>query len=124
MDIKQAVITCLRDKYFDFNGRAGKPEFWWFFLAQVIAMIVASVISDMLYWLVALGLIAPGLGVGARRLHDTGKSGWFQLLGLIPLLGFLVLVYFWIQPSAAANQYGAAPEAEPATPATVPPGAA
>lgn len=123
MDIKQAVTVCLKDKYFDFNGRAGKEEFWWFFLAQVIVLVVAGVISQLLYGLVALALLLPGLGVGARRLHDAGKSGWFLLLGLIPLLGFLVLVYFWIQPSAPANEWGAGPSGAPDAAAAVPPGA-
>jgi len=122
MDFKQAVLTCLRDKYVDFNGRAGKPEFWWFFLAQVAAMLVAGMLGELIYALVALGLLLPGLAAGARRLHDAGKSAWFLLLGLIPLLGFIVLVYFWVQPSAGPNQYGPGPF-EPTTPAALPPGA-
>src|SRR6478736_9595036 len=78
MDIKQAAITCLRDKYVDFNGRAGKEEFWWFFLVQIIIMVVASFLGDVVSGLVSLALLLPGLGVGARRLHDIGKSGWLQ----------------------------------------------
>ena len=119
MDIKQAVITCLRDKYFDFKGRAGKEEFWWFFLAQVVVLVIAGVLSDMLYVLAALALLLPGLGAGARRLHDTGRTGWLLLLGLIPIVGFVVLVYFWIQPSAPANEWGAGPALPDAAPGAV-----
>jgi uncharacterized membrane protein YhaH (DUF805 family) len=122
MDIKQAVTVCLKDKYFDFKGRAGREEFWWFFLAQVIVLLITGVISDLLYAVAALALLLPGLGVGARRLHDIGKSGWFLLLGLIPLLGFLVLIYFWVQPSGPANAWGAAPDGA-GEPAALPPGA-
>src|SRR5690349_6196014 len=86
MNFVQAVQTCLK-KYVDFGGRAGRSEFWWFFLAQFIIMLVCGMISDVLYGIAALGLLLPGLAVGARRLHDIGKSGWFLLIGLIPILG-------------------------------------
>ena len=66
MDFKTAVLTCLKDKYVDFKGRAGKAEFWWFFLFQIIVLVIAGVISDILYMLAALALLLPGLGVGAR----------------------------------------------------------
>ena len=121
MDFKQSVTTCLQKKYVDFSGRAGRPEFWWFFLFQVIVFVVTGLVSDMLYWLAFLGLFLPGLAVGARRLHDIGKSGWFLLLGLVPVLGFLVLLYFFVQPSAGANEYGSGPF-EPEQ-AALPPGA-
>jgi uncharacterized membrane protein YhaH (DUF805 family) len=122
MNFPQAVQTCLK-KYVDFTGRAGRPEFWWFFLAQVIVFAITGAISDILYMIAALGLLLPGLGVGARRLHDIGKSGWFLLLGLIPILGFLVLLYWFVQPSSPeSNQWGAGPGA-PADAPALPPGA-
>ena len=121
MDFKQAVLTCLRDKYVDFKGRAGKAEFWWFFLAQIIVLVVAGMISDILYVIVALALLLPGLAVGARRLHDTGRSGWWLLLGLIPLIGFIVLVVFWVGNSTPANEWGEGPSGPAA--AALPPGA-
>jgi uncharacterized membrane protein YhaH (DUF805 family) len=122
MDFKTAVLTCLRDKYVDFKGRAGKAEFWWFFLAQVIVLVVTGAISDILYIIAALALFLPGLGVGARRLHDTGRSGWWLLLGLIPLIGLIVLIVFWVQNSAPANEWGEGPAGAPAA-AALPPGA-
>ena len=122
MDFKLAVLTCLRDKYVDFKGRAGRSEFWWFFLAQIIVFVIASMLGEIVYMVAALALLLPSLAAGARRLHDVNKSGWFLLLGLIPFVGFLVLLYFFVQPSAAANQWGDGPAAAPQQPA-LPPGA-
>jgi uncharacterized membrane protein YhaH (DUF805 family) len=109
MDFTEAVKTCLTQKYVEFNGRARRPEFWWFFLFQVGVFLVAAAIHKIIYALAVLGLLLPGLGVAVRRLHDTGKSGWWVLLGLIPLIG-LVLLYFLALPGAeGANEYGNPP---------------
>lgn len=125
MDFKQAVIRCVRDKYADFNGRAGLPEFWWFALACVLVAVVFNVLRlHMLGTLANLALLLPALAVGARRLHDTGKSGWFQLVGFIPVLGLILLVYWMVQPSVGPNAYGEGPAALDNTPAApLPPGA-
>ena len=110
-DFKKAVKTCL-SKYTDFNGRAGRPEFWWFFLFQVGVYLVASLIHGLVYWLAVAALLLPGLAVGARRLHDIGKSAWWLLLAVVPIIG-LVLLYFAAQPSqAGSNEYGP-PASEP-----------
>lgn len=117
-DIQKAVKTCFR-KYADFSGRAARPEFWWFFLFQLVVLLIAGAISDVLYYIVALGLLLPGLAVGARRLHDIGKTAWLLLVGLIPVLGFLLLLYWFAQPTAGANAYGVA-EASPEAPTVMP----
>lgn len=124
MDFKQSVIRCVRDKYADFNGRAGRPEFWWFMLACVAVQLVFSILGmNLLGMLASLALLLPSLSSGARRLHDMGKSGWFQLLWFVPLLGWAVLIYWLAQPSVGPNEYGEA--AAPADlPAAMPPGAA
>jgi len=122
MDFKQSVTTCLK-KYVEFNGRAGRPEFWWFALACVVAGLAVDLVSGLLSVLVNLALLLPSLAVGARRLHDMGKSGWFQLLWFIPVLGWAVMIYFLVQPSVGPNQYGAGPALPEAAPA-LPPGAA
>ena len=123
MDFKQAVLRCVRDKYADFNGRAGRSEFWWFALASVLVQVVFSMLHlDLIGMLVSLALLIPSLAVGTRRLHDIGKSGWFQLIWLIPLVGWIFLVYLLAQPSVGPNQYGEGP-ALLEDPAAVPPGA-
>jgi uncharacterized membrane protein YhaH (DUF805 family) len=109
MNFGQAISTCF-SKYVTFTGRASRPEFWWFFLFQVIVLGVTSMISGILYGIAALALLLPGIAVGVRRLHDIGKTGWLLLIGLIPLVN-LLLLYWCVQPSDGPNQYdeGAAP---------------
>jgi uncharacterized membrane protein YhaH (DUF805 family) len=109
MDFMTAVKTCFA-KYADFSGRATRPEYWWFFLFQVGVFLVTITIWDLLYYVAFVALLLPGLAVGARRLHDINKSGWFLALGLIPVLGFLVLLYWFVQPSdPGGNLYGHPP---------------
>ncbi|WP_026437950.1 DUF805 domain-containing protein [Acidovorax sp. JHL-9] len=105
MDFVQAIQSCL-GQYATFSGRASRSEYWWFFLFQVIVMIVASLLGDMVYALASLALLLPALAVGTRRLHDIGRTGWWQLL-LLSGIGFLVLLYWWVQPGeASSNTYG------------------
>ena len=121
MEFGQAIKNCLNN-YATFTGRAGRAEFWWFFLFNLLASIVASMIWARLGNLVSLALLLPSLAVGARRLHDIGKSGWFQLLWFVPLIGWLLLIYWAVQKSdPQPNQYGESPALE-AAPA-LPPGA-
>ena len=117
-DFIKAVKTCF-NKYVEFKGRAARPEFWWFFLFQLLVSIVLGMVSQTLSGLAGLALLLPGLAVGARRLHDTDKSAWLLLLGLIPILGWLVLLYFFVQPSGPANQYGGQ-EVSPDAPTIMP----
>ena len=123
MDFKQSVTTCLR-KSAASTGRAARPEFWWFALFTfALSLVVQLVLGDIVAMLVNLGMLLPSLAVGTRRLHDIGKSGWFQLLWFIPLLGWIAMIYFLVQPTGAANQYGEGPALPEAAPA-LPPGAA
>ena len=100
-------------KYFCFEGRAGRKEFWLFFLANFIIGLILSfipVLGWILQGIYSLAILLPGLGVAARRLHDTGKSGWLQLLGLIPFIGWIiVLILCALEGHKEANQYGEAP---------------
>jgi len=109
-----AVKTCL-EKYTDFTGRAARPEFWWFYLFSMIVMIAATILDWILsfaigisifQFLVSLALIAPQLAAGARRLHDTDRSGWLQLLSLT-IIGIIPLIYWLCQPGTQGqNRYG------------------
>jgi uncharacterized membrane protein YhaH (DUF805 family) len=122
MNFGQAISTCLR-KYATFPGRAARPEYWWFFLFEILLIAAASRINETLSGLISLALLLPALAVGARRLHDIGKSGWWLLLSLVPVIGWIVLLVWAVQKSdAQANAYGASPLAEAA--AFLPPGAA
>jgi uncharacterized membrane protein YhaH (DUF805 family) len=112
MTFQEAVKTCFT-KYADFNGRASKEEFWWFFLFLFAVAVVLHFVSDMLGSLFSLATLVPALAVGARRLHDTDKSGWLQLIGLIPVLGFIGLVYLWVQPAKDPNRFSGTTEAAP-----------
>src|ERR1700712_2760705 len=98
MNIQQAVQTCFR-KYVDFSGRASRSEYWWFFLAYFVVAVVAQLINRYLPAVVILIVLLPLIAVTVRRLHDIGKSGWMILIGLIPIVGMLVLIYWYVQPS-------------------------
>ena len=105
MDFVQAIKSCL-GQYATFSGRAKRSEFWWFFLFQVLVMVAASMLGDVINGIASLALLLPALAVGARRLHDIGRTGWWQLL-LLSGIGFLVLLYWWGQPGeGAGNIYG------------------
>lgn len=105
------------DHYVNFEGRASRSSFWWWVLFVIIVSIVANIIdsaADIAIFsiIVSLGLFLPGLSKAIRRLHDTGRSGWWVLIGLIPLIGFIVLLIFYLEKSEPAdNQYGPAPAA-------------
>jgi uncharacterized membrane protein YhaH (DUF805 family) len=108
-DIQKAVKTCFK-KYVDFSGRAARPEFWWFMLFQIVVSVLLGIVSQSLQGLGNLVMLLPGLAVGARRLHDIDKSAWWMLLWLIPILGWIVLIYWAAQPGdAGANKYGEPP---------------
>lgn len=120
-DIQRAVKTCLT-KYADFNGRAARPEFWWFVLAQIVVGFILNMVLPILGGLFSLAMLLPSLAAGARRLHDIGKSGWLQLLGIIPIIGWILLIYWASQPGQpGANQYGHPPSGDP-LPTTIAPG--
>jgi len=119
-EIQRSVRTCL-SKFADFNGRAARPEFWWFVVFWIVVLAVTGLISKYVNGIAGLALLLPGLAAGSRRLHDTGKSGWFQLLGLIPFIGVLIVIYLMAQPSdPAVNEWGNPPDTTPLTPLGAP----
>lgn len=89
MDFVTAIKTCF-SKYATFQGRAARPEFWWWTLFWVLLISAVAAISYSLYVVITLALFLPGLAVSVRRLHDVGRSGWFLLfpvsLGAIALI--------------------------------------
>jgi len=110
------AVRTVFSKYATFSGRARRSEFWWFTLFAIIVYIVVGIIdaaikNAVLGVIVALALLLPSLAVTVRRLHDTGRSGWWILIGLIPFVGAIVLLVFECQDSQpGANNYGPSPK--------------
>ena len=107
------------ERYAKFDGRAGRAEFWWFVLANLLVYVALGILIQIasifviLYIGYAVAVIIPSIAVAIRRLHDTDKSGWWLLIALVPFVGFIVLLVFYImEGTAGPNQFGAA--AEPA----------
>ncbi len=111
-------------RYSDFSGRSRRMEYWMFVILQIGVSIVTSLIDNIiglggivfgaygpLTLIVSLVLIVPAIAVGVRRLHDRDMSGWFLLLGLVPIVGGLILlVIFLLEGTQGSNKYGADPK--------------
>jgi uncharacterized membrane protein YhaH (DUF805 family) len=114
--------------YANFQGRARRKAYWMFVLFNLIALVVLRFIEGavglsgengygILTGLYTLAIILPLIALAVRRLHDTGRSGWWILIGLVPLIGPIVLIVFYVTDSQpGANQYGPNPK-ESAPPA-------
>lgn len=106
MGFTDAVASCFR-QYATFSGRARRSEYWWWYLFLIIATVVTVLISDVLYAVFAVAVMLPARAVTARRLHDIDRSGWWQLIALVPLVGWVVLIWWLVQPGdAAGNRFG------------------
>jgi len=112
--LKRATVICVAEKYATFDGRASRGEYWWFYLAQVLASIALSIVdiaifgSDILSNLLSLALLIPSIAAACRRLHDTNRSGWWLFLFLLPIVGWIILLIWLVQQSDVGdNQYGA-----------------
>ena len=111
IDNAKDIVTT---KYFCFDGRANRAEFWQWVLAVFVINIVLGIVDSIigkpiLQGLFGLAVLLPGLGVTARRLHDRGMSGWMQLLALIPFIGAIIVLVMCIpEGDAGENKYGAA----------------
>jgi uncharacterized membrane protein YhaH (DUF805 family) len=102
-------------KYATFSGRSSRSAYWWWFLFSVLVSIGASILdaaagTAVIAILVWLGFFLPNLAVLVRRLHDTDRSGWWVLIGLIPLIGAIVLIVFACLDSGPPNRYGQGPD--------------
>jgi len=115
-------LKVLKEKYATFTGRASREEYWYFTLVNFIISIIFAVVGGIIGGgiggiisgigsLYGLAVLVPGIAVAIRRMHDIGKSGWYLLIGLVPVLGAIALIYFLVQPSdPETNLYGANPE--------------
>ncbi len=121
MGFGEAVRTCWK-KYGDFDGRAGRAEFWWWVLFTAIVQTIAAVVLTVLLivaqnfgfiqWLaviifmvVILALILPSIAVSVRRLHDRDLSGWWYLLGFVPLGSIVLFVWYVLPGTPAPNRF-------------------
>ncbi len=98
MTFQESIRVCF-SKYADFNGRADRSEYWWFILFLIIVSLATSMVSSVLSGLFSLGTLLPSIAVTTRRLHDTNRSGWWQLIAVVPLIGIIVLIVFLAQGS-------------------------
>jgi uncharacterized membrane protein YhaH (DUF805 family) len=109
MSFTDSIKLCF-NKFADFTGRAKRPEYWWFALFCFLGALLLEVAGSYISWAFSLATLVPSLAVGARRLHDMNKSGWMQLLWIVPILGWIYMIYLLAQPGDAVdNQYGATP---------------
>jgi len=107
--IQTYFIDVIKKHYVDFAGCATRKQYWLYVLFNFLLSIILSLLSGMdsaigtlfntVYILISLGLFLPSLAIAVRRLHDTGRSGWWMLLTLLPILGPIVLLVFFVLPS-------------------------
>ncbi|WP_432745999.1 DUF805 domain-containing protein [Methylobacter sp. G7] len=110
-------------KYAVFDGRARRKEYWFFFLFNIIISMILSAIDGLtgsfnpetgvglLGGIYTIAVLIPSIAVSVRRLHDTGRSGWWLLIGLIPLIGTIICFVFMVQDSESSeNEYGSNPK--------------
>jgi uncharacterized membrane protein YhaH (DUF805 family) len=123
MEAARWFKTVVTKHYNDFDGRARRAEFWWYMLVFVVIDVALALVqlpthTKILTALLGLGLFVPTVGVYVRRLHDIGKSGWWLLVGLVPVIGIGVVLYWWAQPGTSGpNEFGPDPKASPVGPA-------
>lgn len=106
-NVQKYYVNVLKNHYADFSGRATRREFWMFALFNFLVSIIISVLDSMLFGgestplslLYSIGVLLPSIGIGIRRLHDIGKSGWWLLIGLIPFVGWIILIWFYATPT-------------------------
>ncbi len=116
MEMVNWYVSVLKN-YVGFTGRAGRAELWFFVLASFLISLILNMLSNTLGMIYALAVMVPSIAVGVRRMHDIGKSGWWLLVGLIPILGLLALIYFYVQKSdESENIYGPSAPATPYSP--------
>jgi uncharacterized membrane protein YhaH (DUF805 family) len=114
MGFGDAIRSCFA-KYATFSGRAPRSEYWYFVLFQALASIVAGVVSakvelNLITTLLELVLFLPALAVSVRRLHDIDKSGWWLLVGFVPLIGWIfIIIWACTKGSLGPNRFGPDP---------------
>jgi DNA-binding CsgD family transcriptional regulator len=101
MTFFESIRVCLT-KYAEFNGRASRPEFWWFALFITLIAGALTYLSENVSSIFLIAMLLPLMAAGARRLHDSGRSGWWQLFLLVPVAGIVLLGFLWALPPTSA----------------------
>lgn len=99
MRFLESVETCITRQYADFVGMASRSEFWWFVLFLFVGQLLLGVFSHKVAALFAVLTLVPYLAAGTRRLRDTGHTPWWWLVGVVPVVGVIVLIALWVQPT-------------------------
>jgi DNA-binding CsgD family transcriptional regulator len=102
MTFYESIRVCLA-KYAEFNGRATRPEFWWFALFVTLVASALAYVSEILVSIFLIAILLPFLAAGTRRLHDSGQSGWWELFLLVPVGGIILLGFLWALPPTSAG---------------------
>ena len=108
------AVALFFSRYTDFGGRSRRSEYWWVMLFNVIVSFVLAMLPNSLAFLSglwSLAILVPSLAICIRRLHDVGKSGWWYLFILIPLVGGIILLVQFCKDSTEDNQWGPNPKA-------------
>jgi uncharacterized membrane protein YhaH (DUF805 family) len=115
MGFAEAISSGLRN-YVTFSGRAARSEYWWFFLFAILCSIAGEILdaatggAGLINLAVALGLFLPSIALAVRRLHDKDRSGWWYLIIFIPLIGGLILLYWFVtRGTTGPNRFGPDP---------------
>lgn len=111
------AVKAVFSKYATFSGRSRRAEYWWFALFNLIVTVVLALLTGdpssgtgIIGAIWSLATFIPAIAVGARRLHDIDRSGWWLLIGFVPLIGIIVLiVFFCTRGHAGPNRFGADP---------------
>ena len=100
-----------------FDGRSHREEYWMFTLCNAIVLFALMLLGAMvrpllvLFVLYSLAITVPKISVTIRRLHDTGRIGWWCLINLVPVVGWIVFLVYMVQDSqSGTNQYGLNPK--------------
>ncbi len=127
MSFAEAVTIVLRHKYATFSGRARRCEYWWFYLAELLAIGVVWIVLGLIAYLtegseavggiaglailvIYLALLVPSTAVLVRRLHDTGRTGWWFWISLLPFGVLVLLVFLVLDSEPGSNRYGPNPK--------------
>ena len=112
MNFGESVTTCLK-KYFVFEGRASRSEYWWFQLIVTPSYFISTFMENEVSYIflgITLFTLIPAISAGVRRLHDTNRSGFFLLISFIPFIGGLILLFFLIpEGTKGKNRFGPNP---------------